>query len=54
MTTAILLMDHGSRVAAANQALYAIADMLRWWASTWPPWPAGRAAPALTLCRSSG
>jgi len=29
MTTAILLMGHGSRVAAANQALYAIADRLR-------------------------
>ena len=29
MTTAILLMGHGSRVAEANQALYAIAAMLR-------------------------
>jgi sirohydrochlorin ferrochelatase len=29
MTTAILLMGHGSRVAEANQALYAIAGMLR-------------------------
>jgi sirohydrochlorin ferrochelatase len=29
MTTAILLMGHGSRVAAANQALYAIAELVR-------------------------
>jgi sirohydrochlorin ferrochelatase len=29
MTTAILLMGHGSRVAEANQALYSIAGMLR-------------------------
>ena len=29
MTTAILLMGHGSRVAEANQALYTIAGMLR-------------------------
>ena len=29
MKTAILLMGHGSRVAEANQALYAIAGMLR-------------------------
>jgi len=29
MKTAILLMGHGSRVAAANGALHAIADMVR-------------------------
>lgn len=29
MKTAILLMGHGSRVAEANDALYAIADMVR-------------------------